>query len=299
MEINRLTGGEVMSGMEWQSITPAPLRIADYYDDGSDARHFYFELLQPPSIMPEVQAGQFFMLVLPGFGSAPFTYVSAPDKQGRFYALVRNVGELTDALFEKNIGDVLGYLGPLGNGWPLDNLKKHLLLIAGGCGLAPLAALINSTLYSGKGSHLSLAYFSRDQESKILGKERHFWSQKMPIMETVDFFTAGEGQGEQKNALDKFIEQLPQEPNMVFCCGPEPMMDAAAEYCLARGLAAENVWLSTERRMGCGTGTCGHCYVGETLVCKEGPNYRLDHWKILLDKSGANTQVINQPDHSC
>ena len=57
---------------------------------------------------------------------------------------------------------------------------------------------------------------------------------------------------------------------------------------LVRGLAAERIWLSLERRMHCADGLCGHCYLGASYVCRDGPTYRYDHYLRLLRGSGAD-----------
>ena len=57
-------------------------------------------------------------------------------------------------------------------------------------------------------------------------------------------------------------------------CGPEIMMRFAAEALLERGLPADRIWVSMERNMKCGLGFCGHCQLGPTLICRDGPVYR-------------------------
>ena len=54
-------------------------------------------------------------------------------------------------------------------------------------------------------------------------------------------------------------------------CGPEPMMRFCARALMSRGVPAEAIQLSLERNMQCGTGQCGHCQLGELLLCRDGP----------------------------
>ncbi len=56
-------------------------------------------------------------------------------------------------------------------------------------------------------------------------------------------------------------------------CGPEIMMRATASALLDRGVAAGRIFVSLERNMQCGFGRCGHCQLGPTLVCRDGPVY--------------------------
>lgn len=123
--------------------TPRRLLLLAHYADGEDARHFSLRIEQPLAADNNVVPGQFFMLSLPGIGEAPFTYLTPPDAEGRFNALVRRTGKLTGALFEQPTGAILGYRGPFGRGWPLFFCSSRILLVAGGCGLAPLAGVID------------------------------------------------------------------------------------------------------------------------------------------------------------
>lgn len=65
-------------------------------------------------------------------------------------------------------------------------------------------------------------------------------------------------------------------------------MLVSARECLRHGLPAERIWLSLERRMHCADGLCGHCYLGASYVCRDGPTYRYDHYLSLLRASGAD-----------
>jgi len=59
-------------------------------------------------------------------------------------------------------------------------------------------------------------------------------------------------------------------------CGPEIMMRFTARELEQRGLDPSQIWVSLERSMKCAVGLCGHCQLGGTFVCKDGPVYRYD-----------------------
>jgi NAD(P)H-flavin reductase len=63
------------------------------------------------------------------------------------------------------------------------------------------------------------------------------------------------------------------EATTAFVCGPEVMMHFTVEALLERGVAPERIQLSMERHMRCGVGLCGHCQLGPTLICRDGPVY--------------------------
>src|SRR5690606_38853443 len=111
--------GHAQGGQAMLELTPRALRLLDFYADGQDSRHFRLRIDAPLPGDLTVIPGQFFMLGVPGFGEAPFTYVSPPDEGGEFSALIRSSGRLTTRLFELESGASLGYRGPFGKGWPL------------------------------------------------------------------------------------------------------------------------------------------------------------------------------------
>ncbi|MFC1684839.1 FAD/NAD(P)-binding protein [Pseudomonadota bacterium] len=268
-------------------LIPQPIRIAELYEDGEDSRHFTFEPVGDTSIQ-QAKPGQFFNLTVPGHGEAAFTYLSLPDSDGRCSALIRKVGDLTSALFERSKGDLLGYRGPFGQGiWPLDQLKgKRVLVLAGGCGLAPLASIIEALLADNE-TQLGLIYGSRDPANQNLERERAAWHKQLPIIEAFDLPAAGTKYiGTPLNHIDAILAQLGGEPEAVLTCGPEVMMNAAADLFIKRGLSGDNIWLALERRMHCGVGLCGHCYLGSSYVCVDGPVYS---WNELTRLRGTTT----------
>ncbi|AGA88378.1 FAD/NAD(P)-binding protein [Stutzerimonas stutzeri] len=269
-------------------LTPRPMRLLECYDDGEAARHFSFAV-EPLADEPVVQPGQFFMLAVPGVGEAAFTYVSPPDAEGRFSALIRQTGTLTAALFELEPGAVLGYRGPFGRGWSLPEPGERLLLVAGGCGLAPLAGLIDAAA-----GEVQLIYAARNRAYQVLAQERARWRGKLTLVETLDQGDDGRPQGNPLGALEQALTSG-AAPSRVFCCGPEPLMLAVARRSIDHGLPASRVWLSLERRMHCGVGLCGHCYIGSSYACIDGPTYRYDEYLHLLAASGQAAATCMPP----
>ena len=67
-------------------------------------------------------------------------------------------------------------------------------------------------------------------------------------------------------------------------------MRFAVEALLARGLSADRAYVSMERNMQCGIGHCGHCQLGPTLVCRDGPVYTLGGGGAVAGDPGAVTK---------
>ncbi len=266
-------------------LVPITLRIKQIYDDGSHAKHFTFEPVTDV-IEQHVELGQFFMLSVPGAGLAPFTYTSLPDHSGCFNALVRKVGKLTDALLSMKEGDLVGYNGPFGNPWPVSQLQKgEVLIVAGGCGLAPLAATIDYLIAQGKGQQVSLIYGAHDVESQVLRRERNDWQSKINLFETLSITDKPDHHGRTTAHIEHVIQQRSDLPNVVLTCGPEAMMQSTAQVCNDMGIQNNSIWLSMERRMRCAVGLCGHCYFADSYVCKQGPTYRYDEYLELKNKT--------------
>ncbi|MDD9935918.1 MAG: FAD/NAD(P)-binding protein [Myxococcales bacterium] len=281
-----------------KQTTPSAVRIVAAYDDGQDARHFELAPLSGESIASAVEPGQFFMLSVPGAGEAAFTYAAPPDARGHVQALVRRVGALTSRLFELEPGAVLGLRGPFGRGWPLAELRaQRVLVIAGGCGLAPLCSAVDHLAARGAGA-LAVIYGARNPDSQVLGVERGRWSGRFPLLETYDHpDDPDQIRGTPIVRLDEACQALGGAPEAALVCGPELMMTRVAAALRDRGLGAGRIWLSLERRMHCGDGRCGHCYLGPSYVCQDGPTYRLDEFQRLQAESPPRATELVSVHH--
>ena len=71
--------------------------------------------------------------------------------------------------------------------------------------------------------------------------------------------------------------------DMIYTCGPKPMMISVAKYAKVHGIECE---VSLENRMACGVGACLCCVEntdeGHLCVCKEGPVFNIKKllWQI-------------------
>lgn len=274
-----------------QSLVPEPIEILSGVEDGEAARHFCFRFCHRDNSNLEkwqdARPGQFFMLSVPGAGEAPFTFTTLPNAQGEFSALVRRMGQVTGALFERKPGAILGARGPFGHGWPVaSGDTEKALIVGGGCGLAPLVSLVEHLINSGT-PPVALVYGARTAAAQVLNPERKRWQSQLPLFDIVQQGNGCQYRGTPLDLLPEVLNQV-GEPERVFLCGPEIMMHTVAELFVQRGLAASSIWMSIERRMHCATGTCGHCYLENQYVCKDGPTYRWDKLAPLLARnSGA------------
>ncbi|TNE82598.1 MAG: oxidoreductase [Gammaproteobacteria bacterium] len=277
------------------SLTPAAVELLDYVDDGEATRRYRFRL-RDPEAMEVPEPGQFFMLSVPGAGEAPFTYTSVPDGDGVFGGLVRRVGAVTAALFDCRPGAVLGVRGPFGRGWPLAELAgRRVLVVAGGCGLAPLVCLIEQLIDERWCRELALVYGARQRSLQMLNDSRRRWREKISLFDTLDSAGPealdGALQGTPLVLMDDILQGLGWFPEQLLLCGPEVMMNGLAAFFVERGLPGDSIWLSIERRMHCAVGLCGHCYLTQHhlshhYTCKDGPTYRWDTLQPIVEAPG-------------
>lgn len=262
-------------------LAPDAIQLVDYKQDGEQTRHYRFRLADNRVIArwQLAQPGQFFMLNLPDAGEAAFTFTRLPAGNGEFSALIRNVGQVTSAIFSKKPGDILGARGPYGKGWPMNGLiGKRVLVIGGGCGLAPLASLIDRQIRDKTHEKIAVIYGARNSASQVLAAERERWKEAINLYQVIEDAAGSSCQmgGTPLNALPVALEEMEGAPEIALLCGPEPMMVAIARHLTGMGIPAGSIYFSMERRMHCGIGLCGHCYIRDKYACTDGPTFRWD-----------------------
>jgi NAD(P)H-flavin reductase len=227
------------------------------------------------------RAGQFVQLTLPGVGESPFTPSGSPSQPDRLAITILRTGAVTDRLPESRPGEVLGIRGPFGKGYPIEKLDgKEVLVVGGGVGLAPLRALILALLEDlGRVKRLSIKYGARCKEELLYAGQYDQWTRhdKVDMTCTIDSPQAGwTGRTGVVTTLLKGMD-IDKGNCYAFVCGPGVMLKFTTMALMQEGLAAEQIYLSMNRRMSCGMGLCGRCNIGKFYLCKDGPdmNYAL------------------------
>jgi NAD(P)H-flavin reductase len=246
--------------------------------------------LEPRSGEPlTFEPGQFTMLSAAGAGEVPISISSEPGREGPLVHTVRSVGLATKAICETEVGGVLGVRGPFGRGWPIAELAGvDVLIIAGGIGLAPLRSAIRSLLAGRKGDgRLVLLYGGRTPAQLLFREELSEWRERgLEVEVTVD--SAGPewlGHVGVVSRLLRLVDVAPDSAKALLC-GPEVMMRFTVSALARGGIGSERVHAALERNMQCGIGHCGHCQLGPTLVCRDGPVYEwsaLERWLAIRE----------------
>ena len=222
--------------------------------------------------------GQFVMVSIPGVGEAPISITSSPSRSnGRFELCVRRVGDVTGVLHGMGAGALVGVRGPMGHGFPIDQMRgKDVLFAPGGLGLAPLRSLINQVLDERKDFGRVLILYGAKRPAELLFREElEEWAARddVTLVTTVD----PGGETPEWNGQVGFVTPVvqataPSADNAVaVLCGPPIVVKLTLPVLAELGFAPEAVFTTLENRMKCGVGKCGRCNIGKVYVCKDGP----------------------------
>jgi NAD(P)H-flavin reductase len=221
--------------------------------------------------------GQFAMIYAYGVGEAPISVSGASSASGTTHT-VRDVGAVTHAIGRAKPDSVLGLRGPFGVGWPLgEAIDRDVVVIAGGLGMAPLRPVINRILADRSWyRRVSLLYGARTPDDRLYRDELASWTREGQIAVELTVDSAETEWTGRVGVVPKLLSGAEFDPNgcVAFVCGPEIMMRFSAAALLDAGVPGERIYVSLERHMECGVGLCGHCQLGPTLICRDGPVYR-------------------------
>lgn len=242
----------------------------------------------PPSdtIAPEIADKSQRQIIL----SRPFSFadIRKSDSSTEIDVLYCVLGPGTVRMTTLTVGDRIGMIGPLGNGFTIPSGKATALLIAGGMGAPPLQHLaiylkqnnpsINTIAFAGAQSTADLPFIlEMDKHKKTHLSE--FSKCDVPSYIATDDGSTGY-KGFVTEAVRKYIDENNPDPvsTIIYTCGPEAMLASVAKLADEYAIDCQ---VSTERMMACGIGLCQSCAVeihppGESetqykLCCKNGP----------------------------
>ncbi len=250
--------------------------------------NFLFQFrLDEPGTLVDCAPGQFVQLWIPGAGEAPISVCSG-SVDGTLELCVRKTGRVTDALFNLSEGDWVGLRGPYGTGFPVNQYRgKDVVLIAGGLGIAPIRSLLQYMLdHREEFGKITLIYGMRHSEQLLFRQELKVLLRRNdmhvyiaaeeligPDLPSVSWQLGRVTDMIKLAVIDKDFEAA--------VCGPPVMYKFVVSELLSKGLNDNNIWLSLERHMKCAIGKCGHCFVGGTFTCQQGPVFRMDTLRFL------------------
>ncbi len=235
------------------------------------------------------QTGQFIELSIPGIGEGPFTPSSSHYTDEVMDVTIMKTGFVTQYVHQSKVGDKVGLRGPYGSRYPLENFEgKDLLILGGGCGLAPLRSLFLTLLHDVE-KYNSITFLAGAKTPKdCIYKDQAAEWRKYPnvkFIRAVDMVPDGEEWDEDVCLVTKLLEKINMEPdgNPAVVCGPPVMMKFGTFDLLKYGYKEENIYLSMEKKMYCGFGQCRHCAMGSYYACKDGPVFK---YSDIKDEEG-------------
>lgn len=175
----------------------------------------------------------------------------------------RVAGIGTKEFSQYKAGDSLKILGPLGNGYNL--LNREALIIGGGIGIPPM---------------LGLAKELHGQKTMVLGYRSNDTFLLDSFTGLGDIYIASDdGSVGIKGTVIDAIKDANLKPEVIYACGPMPMLKAVKAYAGERDILC---YISLEERMACGIGACLGCITKSTgvddhskvrnkRICTEGP----------------------------
>jgi dihydroorotate dehydrogenase electron transfer subunit len=224
--------------------------------------------------IPDFKPGQFVQVKVDGspetFLRRPFSIHDVDFERNTFKLLIQIAGKGTETLSNVRNGDFLNIIYPLGNSFSLPEENEKVLLVGGGCGVAPLLFL---------GKHLKSHGYVPDilfgfrNSNRIIEIEDYLKIGKV-------FITTEDGSKGEKGLVTNHSIFSAGGYSRVYCCGPDSMIRAIAVYCGQNNITCE---VSLENLMACGIGVCLCCIVktvkGNLCTCIDGPVFNIAELK--------------------
>jgi dihydroorotate dehydrogenase electron transfer subunit len=264
-----------------------------------DSREFlsgqWLQTYHAPWLASGAQPGQFVHVRTPGYSGLvsrrPFSINTYDRAAGTITIHFRITGAGTAWLARMRAGDNAEMLGPLGRPFEMDPRTRHILLVAGGLGMAGVRSLADEALAANRNV---VMLFGAASAAEVYPSSR--------LPDEVEYVVAtDDGSFGHHGRVTELLPRFEAWADQAFACGPHPMLAALAH--LARGrqarlgvarlgarrgrgskhaalgtkLARRRAWLqvSMEQNIGCAVGACLGCVImgvdGPQRVCREGP----------------------------
>ena len=207
--------------------------------------------LAAPAIAAAARPGQFVNLACDRFLRRPIGIMQADGAAGTIMVGIRVQGAGTSWLAERQPGEVLSVLGPLGHGFELAGCRR-IITVGGGTGVFPLYAVQQYCCANQIESVAVCGYRSR-AESFLADEYAGLACRTLFASDCGDMDVPGHAAG----ALEMLLRDLPLvDGTVVLTCGPKVMMQAVAAIAARHQLPCQ---VSLEERMACGIGVCLVC----------------------------------------
>jgi NAD(P)H-flavin reductase len=279
-----MVGPATAEGTLAEPMIPRPFRVRRVTRELADTFTLTLEPAEGDALA--FAPGQFNMLYAFGVGEVAISISGDATQEGPLLHTIRGVGAVSRALCAVRPGEALGVRGPYGAGWPVTAAEgSDVIVIAGGVGLAPLRpAIYHLIAHRERYGRVVVLCGARTPRDVLFARELERWRGRFDLEVLVTVDSASPQWRGAVGVVTTLIPRAGFDPaqSVALVCGPEVMMRFAAAELLKRGVPADALFLSMERNMKCAVGFCGHCQLGPTFVCKDGPVYRYRDLAPLL-----------------
>ncbi len=256
---------DLMEVIGVQQHTSDVKSISLRFQDAERARQFTFRV------------GQFGIFSAFGAGESTFNICSSSNWRDHIEFCFRKVGRVTEALWQAEVGDTLGFRGPYGHGYPTEDWRgKDLIFLGGGIAMPPIRCAIWYALENREDfGKITVVYGARTVGDLVFVDELAEWA-KHPRVEVIQCVDPGGQTPDWKGEIG-FVPtvferaQVPADKAVALVIGPPIMIKNTIPVLERMGAQMTDVYTSLENRMKCGVGKCGRCNAGPVYVCKEGP----------------------------
>jgi NAD(P)H-flavin reductase len=245
------------------------------FQDAERARQFSFRV------------GQFGIFSAFGAGESTFNICSSSNWRDRIEFCFRKVGRVTEALWQAEEGDTLGFRGPYGHGYPMEEWRgKDLIFLGGGIAMPPIRCAIWYALENREDyGKITVVYGARTVGDLVFVDELAEWA-RHPRVQVIQCVDPGGQTPDWKGEIG-FVPtvferaQVPADKAVALVIGPPIMIKNTIPVLERMGAQMSDVYTSLENRMKCGVGKCGRCNAGPVYVCKEGPVFTFQELQAM------------------
>jgi sulfhydrogenase subunit gamma (sulfur reductase) len=263
---------------ESNTYLPYQMRVVKVTEEAPGVKTFRLEFLKEQDAEQfSFKTGQFGEYSVYGEGESTFCIASPDTRKGYVECTFRQAGRVTSALSNIEEGEIIGFRGPYGNHFPIDEWKgKNLVFIAGGIALPPMRSVIWSCLDNRQDyKNITVFYGAKTVADLVYKNELEEWKERndVNLYTTVDPGGATPEWKGEVGYVPSIVEKMniSAENTIAIVCGPPIMIKNTFPVLKKAGFTDENIFTTLENRMKCGVGKCGRCNVGKIYVCKDGP----------------------------
>ncbi len=235
------------------------------------------------------RVGQFGLYSVFGYGESTFNICSSSNWKDHLEFCFRKTGRVTEAMWEIVPGDTIGFRGPYGNAYPMQDWEgKDLIFVGGGIAMPPIRCAIWYALENReKYGKISIVYGARSVGDLVFRNDLAKWAEfpNVDVLQTVD----PGGETPEWTGKIGFVPTILKEATFnaknaaALVVGPPVMIKFSLPVLAEAGMDNGSIYTSLENRMKCGVGKCGRCNCGPVYVCKEGPVFTLEQINALPD----------------